>query len=238
MTTPADRFLELLRRLNRKERFYLVGHALGNREFRLSDDFRRELSTKLGIHVPEDSFVAMDYHLNWIYAAAHLSTDASLGDSAICANPFLENSYERRVIQGNQEDIDLIVAFRDGDPIELLLIEAKGVTSWDNKQLRSKATRLKSVFGDDGAKYGHINPHFVIVSPVESSGLITKDWPSWMLGEKVAWLEMTVPSDLLAVTRCDSQGNVTRFGDHWKIKPEKTFKGLAGDSPPAETVTA
>ena len=39
---PHD-LVKLLERFNRKERFFLVGDALGNHDFCLSDDFRRRL---------------------------------------------------------------------------------------------------------------------------------------------------------------------------------------------------
>ncbi|MBI4301278.1 MAG: hypothetical protein HY664_01570 [Chloroflexi bacterium] len=57
-----------LRLFNRKERFFLVGMALGNPKFKLIEQFRNQLNDKLGLFVPEDAFAAMDYHLDWIYA--------------------------------------------------------------------------------------------------------------------------------------------------------------------------
>jgi len=59
-------FVEYLRRFNRKERFYLVGWALGRRKFQLDDNFRISMAGKLGLEIPSSAFVAMDYHLNWI----------------------------------------------------------------------------------------------------------------------------------------------------------------------------
>lgn len=58
--------INLLQRFNRKERFFLVGHALGNKDFRLPEDFRLSLSsaTNLGEEIPCDAFAAMDYHLD------------------------------------------------------------------------------------------------------------------------------------------------------------------------------
>ncbi len=60
--------ITLLRQLNRKERYYLVAQALGIREFRLGDDFRGQLAAVVGREIPQDAFVAMDYHLNWLHA--------------------------------------------------------------------------------------------------------------------------------------------------------------------------
>ena len=82
--------LEHLESFNRKERFFLIGEALGNRAFQLSTDFRTRLSEAFGIEPPSSAFVAMDYHLDWIHAslfltlpgnddeAVHLNTDTWL----------------------------------------------------------------------------------------------------------------------------------------------------------------
>ena len=55
--------IDQLKRFNRKERFFLVGLALGNPDFKLSDAFRSSLHDLLGVSIPADAFVAMDYHL-------------------------------------------------------------------------------------------------------------------------------------------------------------------------------
>ena len=55
--------LQYLESFNRKERFFLIGDALGNPAFQLSDDFRVELNTAFGIHPLSNAFAAMDYHL-------------------------------------------------------------------------------------------------------------------------------------------------------------------------------
>ena len=56
--------IERLESFNRKERFFLIGDALGNQSFQLSDDFRTRLGTAFGIQPPSNTFVAMDYHLD------------------------------------------------------------------------------------------------------------------------------------------------------------------------------
>ena len=61
-------FLKLLESFNRKERFFLVGQALGNPNFQLSDGFRSMLGGQdaFGIVPPKDALVFMDYHLDWL----------------------------------------------------------------------------------------------------------------------------------------------------------------------------
>ena len=71
------RLIEWLEAFNRKERFFLVGNALGNTNFNLSDEYRTKLHSVLGIHPPQHSFVAMDYHLDWIHAGLFLSSSAN-----------------------------------------------------------------------------------------------------------------------------------------------------------------
>src|SRR5690348_8428986 len=95
--------LETLASLNRKERFYLVGWALGNPTFRLSDEFRQQLGDQLGVVAPEHAFAAMDYHLDWLYAALAVAAHAT--DSG----PYQNDGG----VTGTQEDVDLLVAFED-----------------------------------------------------------------------------------------------------------------------------
>ena len=63
-----------LESFNRKERFFLVGAALGNPTFRLDPTFRDQVGREFGLDVPEEAFVAMDYHLDWIYAGLVVSS--------------------------------------------------------------------------------------------------------------------------------------------------------------------
>ena len=52
-------FIDNLKRFNRKERFFLVGMALGNPAFQLSDAFRKQLNNLLKVDIPEQTFCAM-----------------------------------------------------------------------------------------------------------------------------------------------------------------------------------
>ena len=112
--------IEQLESFNRKERFFLIGDALGNRAFQLSNDFRARLSAAFGIQTPSRAFVAMDYHLDWIHASLFL-TLPEIDQEAVHLNT-------DSVATGTQEDVDLLVAFEEGDITHLLLIEAKAET--------------------------------------------------------------------------------------------------------------
>lgn len=129
--------ITILKSFNRKERFFLIGQALGNSHFILADSFKKKLSDKLELNIPSNAFVAMDYHIDWIFASLFLFL-----------NPKKHPPYKTDgALTATQEDVDLIIAFIDRDIYHLILIEAKGETSWSNKQLNSKSERLKKIFG-------------------------------------------------------------------------------------------
>lgn len=206
--------LDNLRRLNRKERFYLLGRALGNPGFSLGETYRASLCDTLDLEpgsVPKDSLVAMDYHLDCLYAALVLSRSYE---------PLYQNTAQN--LKGTQQDIDLLVAWQTGDAKHIVMIEAKGVMSFSNRQLKSKMSRLKAIFGDNGTAWPGVTPHFLIASPKESKHIITDGWPSWTTpGGRPRWLELPLPADLIWATRCDNGGLITRSGTHWKIQPDQ-----------------
>ena len=201
--------LEAIRKFNSKERFFLVGYVLGNTRFSVSSQFRTALSNRLNVPIPDDLFCAMDYHLDWLYAALQVSTDSN--KEAIYNNG-------NGIIKANQEDIDLLLAYEGQDGCHLILVEAKATTGWNNKQMKSKAERLKKIFGEDGSKWAGVTPHFVLMSPGRPQCLITSDCPSWMVpGEKWLWMRLEIPDDLNRVTRCDSDGKPCDGGTFWKV---------------------
>ena len=59
---------------NRKERFFLVGTALGNPAFRLDSVFSQPLGGTFALEVHSDMFVAMDYQLDWILLLVRLAS--------------------------------------------------------------------------------------------------------------------------------------------------------------------
>ncbi len=201
-----------LDRLNRKERFFLVGMALGKREFKLDSLFRRKLSEKFGIAVPDTAFVAIDYHLNWIFAAAALTF----------GNPAWGLVYENkdRVIDGTQEDIDLLVAFENASGLtHLIMLEAKGVIAFSNNQFQHKIGRFKSIFGEDCEKWPKVRPYFGLVSPREPKRLRYDLCPFWLkVGDKIPWLEMPIPQDRLIVYGCDGHGQPNKERAFWTVR--------------------
>lgn len=200
--------IDNLRSFNSKERFFLIGHALGNRNFTLSQAFKNYFGNVLRLDIPSDSFVAMDYHLEWLYASLYLTFNAE--NSHIFINT-------DDLIKGNQEDIDLVIVFLEDASCHIILIEAKGVTGWTNKQANSKAIRLRKIFGSDGRRWPGVNPHFMLFSPTRPKHLNISGWPIWMtINCQVPWLELPIPAGLRKVTRCNSTGQKDKHGHFWQ----------------------
>lgn len=212
------RLIENLRRLNQKERFYVVAKALqGADTFTLDPEFRCELSATLGIVVPPDAFAAMDYHLDWLYAALYTTNYGASGEVHL-------NEDKESTITGNPADMDFVIAFENGAAeTHLVLIEAKGATGWKNKQMNSKAKRLRVILGDDSAtrwpNIPGLRVHFVLMSPGNQRRLEVEGYPSWMNGASgtPAYIRMPMPDNLLKITRCDVDGKPGREGTHWKL---------------------
>ncbi|HXG36429.1 MAG TPA: hypothetical protein VNL15_05625 [Dehalococcoidia bacterium] len=205
--------IEHLQSFNRKERFYLISMALGNSTFKLSLDFCKKINKEFSLQLPEHCFVAMDYHLDWLYAGLVLSTHT--GE----LKPFANASKDE--ISGTQQDIDLIVAYEDEKlNTHIILLEAKGATSFSNAQMRSKAERLTAIFGEEeGRRWPNVIPHFALASPRRPSQLLFDSWPRWMAnGQQLRWIQMDLPVGLKSVERCDPHGKASRLGTHWHIK--------------------
>ena len=223
----SNELIGVLKELNSKERFWLLWNMIGEKsdehlaarnfnpegKFELAKPFRTLLKEKLGlaVDVPATAFWAMDYHIDWLWGAKNATQGKCKCDDGY---------------KGQQEDIDLIVAFedRDSSKTHLVLIEAKGVTSWSNKQARRKARRLRNIFGEEGNEWIGVQPYYVLMSPKESSNVDVKDWPEWTKthnGKPRYWIDLTVPADLKMVTRCDGKGNSSKSGRYVTLRNRK-----------------
>lgn len=214
--------IELLRRFNRKERFFLVGDALGNPSFKLSEDFRERLGNEVGVSIPEDALAAMDYHLDWIAAAVLAHDKGSIDGEFFNTND---------VFTGSQEDVDLLVAFKceRDENYHLIFVEAKayasrGYASFTNSQMASKIGRLRTLFGDTVCKDARVKPKLCLISfsrPTER--LKVKNWPQWAKREdsgRPYWIglnEINSPKGRLKVSRCNGEGNSSNSGNNFGI---------------------
>ena len=201
--------VEYLETFNRKERFFLIGEALGNPTFRLSSDFIARLNDAFSLDAPPDAFAAMDYHLDWTYACLYL---VGKDETPIHRNP-------DRAITGNQEDTDFLVAWEREGMTHLLLLEAKVETRWTNRQLKSKADRLRRIFGDEGARHPQVTPHFGLTSPRRPQRIDTSRWPAWMSrGGEPIWFGLEAGVRRRQATRCDSSGRKSATGGHFRVR--------------------
>ena len=170
------------------------------------------MGQELGLTVPVDAFVAMDYHFDWLQMALYLTKLPWTG------RPLIENT-NPELFEANQRDIDLLVAFEDNATTHLVMLEAKVETGWTNRQLDRKADRLCRIFGDP-SRIDLAKPHFVLLSPREPERIDPAAWPGWMKsGSKPRWMKLPRPEDLRKVTRCTADGRASAAGRSLRIDP-------------------
>jgi hypothetical protein len=232
--------LDHLQSFNRKERFLLVGQALGNPSFRLGQDLTAALGQCLQRNVPEDAYCAMDYHLDWLFAGLVWTyQDLHLGNAV--AREFTDvdpKSGEPADLKvtGNQSDVDLMIAWVDERGRgQIVLMEAKGYSPWDPEQMRYKCARLNAIFGMDGRRFPAVDAHLVLTGPAPgptAKTLPMAQWPAWARKLDVAdapvkyFLPLEKPAyNTVAVERITSPSNGPRKpsakGSHWHIKSAK-----------------
>ena len=209
-----SRVIQYLKQFNRKERFILLTHVLrGDPQaegvFLLNDSFKRELGDELGVEIPDDAFVAMDYHLDWLQMALYLGVRSCSTERGPIPNS------NPRLFEANQRDIDLLIAFEETGPnrIHIIMIEAKADSPWENDQLEKKAARLKAIF--DKKQGGmEVVPYFVMMSPRPPPARIdTISWPAFVMRSRRHWLELPLCNGLRRVHRRKADGNEGEVGN-------------------------
>lgn len=206
-----NQIIENLKAFNRKERFFLVGAALGNPEYILCQQFIYDIERAFNVTIPSNYFAAMDYHLDWVYASLALAANNHNG-------PFPN---AKQIIHASIEDIDFLIACEIQNDCHYIFLEAKGVTLFSNKQLQSKMARLTEIFGKENEKWKNVVPHFGIVSPKEPRKIQDKAWPVWAKPDgQVKWIKLEhIPTGLKKVVRCNRIGKADNAGDYWMVKP-------------------
>ena len=217
-----SRLIDYLKSFNRKERFILLEKVLGQETFQLSGDFRDELKKHLKLHfdVPKCAYVAMDYHIDWIQMAIHLtSRDIELSSSDVEVQiPIADVAG----INKNQRDVDLLVAFPENYRTHIVLVEAKADMPWDYDQLDHKVEKLRSISPIADC----LELHFVLMSPTpvaKSKALqYQKTWPRWMKGNDdcLNYIQFDLDCDLRKITRRRNKGSELPDGeyDHYSIR--------------------
>jgi hypothetical protein len=216
-----DSLASALERFNRKERNLLVRAVLGHevKPVELSESFRVSVAKALKISIPPSAWWATDYHLEWLAGAIAVYAEGATAavEKKARDNPPVEVTTPRRLVEGNQEDIDLVIA----SGLDLILIEAKGASPWDNQQLRSKLVRLKHIHAEAEKARDAVQFHLLLMSPRHSERLDV-EWPDWALidSEDPAWIELPFPRDSLMVSRCDERGNPNADGKSWCVRKQ------------------
>ena len=185
---------------------------MGNQDFRLANETLSNISKLIGVKISTEYFSAMDYHLDWVYAS--LAISLKTGGTPRVREP--------DCITGTQEDVDFILAFKDSNDItHIVMIEAKGKTSFTNKQMINKGKRLKAIFGEDGDIWGNVKPYFLICSPKKPQRLELKTLPKFMIDNEsgdLTWFILNMSDSQQKVTRCNKHGESKQNGSHWKTE--------------------
>ncbi|MCB0218499.1 MAG: hypothetical protein KDH09_02290 [Chrysiogenetes bacterium] len=251
MSDISNPFIENLKIFNRKERYHLLRFVMGG-PFTLGDEFRKKLKVTLdGLEIPDGvDFIAMDYHLDWLAACAALGKRRATREDTTFPNRqlidagkdyWISDTNQRkgvRQISGNQEDVDLLIAYRDpkdGELVHLIFCEAKGDTGWTRKQIVSKIERLKAIFNRSKM---HLELHFVLVGPNPKSKIASFEkyeghfeekihWPDWASNTErtgIPFIQMSIDFPLRKPTRIDNgKGHYT----DWALETVTSFQAGA-----------
>lgn len=214
---------ELLERFNRKERFIVFEQALTERgSARFNPRYRLLLNEALAakcVRVPDrPAFVAIDYHLSWLWAALELDF-GWWHDTPEQPMPLIHPTAS--AFMHNQEDIDLLVVWKDAAITHVLMVEAKAYSGWTNKQMASKIKRLEAIFGETGSNYPDVSPHLVLTSfAAPSHKLHVNGWPSWTTNDgHVMHAPLSPPATpRLIVGRTDADGHAAALGEHVHVR--------------------
>jgi len=208
----------------RKERLFVFGFASGaldNRELHgpsltLEPAFRTALSAAIGCDVPAHAWASVDHHLSWIHGALQWHGGAA-APGQLDRFPLTKDTEGGAWVTGSQEDVDLVVAWSDGEATRLVLIEAKAYGAWDNKQANSKLARMSAI---RAAAPPGVDVRFVLCSPHRPVHLASHAWPDWALSPTglPAWMQLPAPRLRVSTERCDDHGHPSAAGDHWHIK--------------------
>jgi hypothetical protein len=212
-----DPLAAALEKFNRKERNLLIRDILGGTRIvpPISEEFDERLTKALQI-TPGSlkcAWWATDFHFDWLAGA--LLTFVKGKTIATQVN-------EASLIQGNQQDVDVIFAAHDPSPTaevphRLILMEAKAYGYFRTEQHRRKVARLDQLY-DFYERLGKEPKHKIRFQYVLCS---TKELPVGAATPRhvdLVHLKIDLPkrSDRLTVTRCDNKGKSDKEGASWK----------------------
>lgn len=225
----AQLMMDALMAFNRKERYHVIRTAVTGGPMTLNDGFRQKLEKTLGLKIPDNAYVAMDYHMDWVSVANWIS---SQGQSVLTAKKKLKSNYPNKkahpLFKGNQEDTDLLIAFRLEKRVVLIFVEAKADSKWKEAQIQSKAERLAIIFSKSDESL--VDPYFVFMGPKKGKSQAAKQvsqLPSdakWIFergidSSRIAYVEMKPTIQLYAPHR---PGEKDESGNYLRLSVKKT----------------
>lgn len=196
----AEQVIRNLHNFNRKERDHLMKFALSEHPSQPAissalwtaiapEGFQEKQPDK------EKTFVGMDYHLNWLYAALMIPDQYEKNGIDNQPNKWptgcqAQGNKDSAPIQGNQEDVDLLVAFPGSEQsLHLVLVEAKLGSGWSSKQFQSKIRRLEAIRNASHMRLApglEINWRLMLASP-NASPPSTNAFSSENLRDRDGW---------------------------------------------------
>lgn len=179
---------------------------------------------------------ATDFHFDWLAGALLTFMKGqppnAQANTSMPANAKSEGKV--RLVMGNQEDIDLVVVAHDpaAGQYDLILFEAKAYGRFNEKQYKRKMNRLELLYAfytglrrestQANDSPHNIVFHYVAYSPNEPKRLepVRLPWESNVATKpKHTYLRLRLSgSSILAVKRCDAEGDESIEGTHWKCE--------------------
>ncbi|MFM0327639.1 hypothetical protein [Caballeronia glebae] len=210
-------------------------------EFVPHERFVRKVLMACGIDArPERFFCAMDFHLDWLYAALMKpDLDPAWRRQDVPLPRIFDEEAGEYPVTGGQQDADFVMCFTEpvtddqtATPVtHLLLIEAKGAGSWNTNQMRSKFRQYRAMKHAFLAGHNkHVQPRLVLMSPnnpletnAKNAEFLRALEAFTQFGE-IVWIDLEM-RDTLCVVRCDDQGRPN--GTHptkWVVRPRGAAK--------------
>lgn len=210
---------EILDRFNRKERNLLIRDALGHsldKPLLLDDDFRQRVGKALGgLEIPKDAWWATDYHLNWIAGALSVWRGGEQAIGTEQTNAQSKEAPGRWLIERNQEDADLLIAF----DTTLILVEVKAFGCFTNKQINSKLKRWRLLKEQSDLSGIETDFHFMLMSRIKPIDLDSP--PKDLLRDASEWphatLRVDAPLEKLKVTGRNPGTSVPAGAETWFV---------------------
>ena len=242
--------IQRLKNFNAKERYWLIRQALGG--FTADADFVDEVAKAAGVEPPDrsrlsETYMAMDYHLNWLYAAL---TGHSPAGTAHPNTKWSEEASARAAVENSQEDVDLIIAYpRQSGSVQIILVEAKCIGAFTKVQLESKAARLagllEALTSEGSLNNRNVDLRLVLMSPQKPKETLTSSMPGRLRrvflvdtrkseADELSWLKLKVEKppagDFLVVKfaghKSEEQSPETkrRYWPEWSLGERGTAK--------------